>query len=132
MGEGAEDDAADAFVEEPVEDAFGFRPAVEDGVWGLIDEAADAHILEDADGFFEFFEGVFGESDVEGLAGVYGGGEGGHGFLEAGMGVRAVGVEDVDVGEAEAFEGLVEGGEEVFAGSPFAVGAGPHFVAGFG
>ena len=57
--------------------------------------------------------------------------EGAEGFFERGVGVGAVGIEDVDVVELEAFERLVEGGEEVFAAAPFAVGAGPHVVASF-
>lgn len=44
----------------------------------------------------------------------------------------AVGVKDIDVGDAEAAEGLVEGCEKVFAGAAVAVGAVPHLVAGFG
>jgi hypothetical protein len=115
LGERAEDDAADAFFLKIVEDSLRFGPAVEDGVGRLIDEAADAHLFEDADGFFEFLERVFREADVECLAAVDGGGEGGHGFLEAGVWVGPVGVEDVDIVQAEALERLVEGGEEVFA-----------------
>ncbi len=132
LGEGGEDGAADFFIEEVVKYALGFGPAVEDGVGWLVDEAVDAHLFEDFDGLFEFFEGVFGKAYVEGFAGVDGCGQGGHGFLKAGVGIGAVGVEDIDVIEAEAFEGLIEGGEEVFAGAPFAVGALPHVVAGFG
>ena len=41
-------------------------------------------------------------------------------------------VEDVHVVETEAFEALVERGEQVFAASEVAVGAEPHLVAGLG
>ena len=43
-----------------------------------------------------------------------------------------MGVEDVDVLQAHALEALVEAGEQVFARSPFAIGPGPHVVAGLG
>ena len=41
-------------------------------------------------------------------------------------------VENVDVVEAETFEALIERGEQIFAAAEIAIGAEPHFVAGFG
>ena len=52
LGERAEGDAADAFIVEPIKNAGGFHPAVEDRIGWLIDQAADAHFLEDFDRFF--------------------------------------------------------------------------------
>lgn len=60
LGEWGECDAADFFFEEVVEDSLGLGPAVEDGVGWLVNDAMGAHFFEDFDGFFEFFEGVFG------------------------------------------------------------------------
>jgi hypothetical protein len=41
-------------------------------------------------------------------------------------------VKDIHVVELQALERLFEGGEQVFARTPFAVGTGPHVVAGLG
>ena len=56
--------------------------------------------------------------------------EGTHRLLERCRGVEAMGVEDVDVLEAHPAQALVEGGDEVLAGSPFSIGPVPHPVPG--
>ena len=66
------------------------------------------------------------DPDVEGLARLDGRIEGSHGLFERSRGVEAVRVEDVDIVEAQAAQALIEAGEQVFAGSPFSVGAIPH------
>ncbi len=132
LGQWAEADAADAFFLEVIEDAFCFNIAVENRVGRLVNEAACAHFLKNFHGFLEALERVFGEADVECLATLHGGVEGGHGFLQAGVGIGAVRVEDIDVIEAEALERLIERGEEVLARAIFAIGTVPHIVAGFG
>jgi len=41
-------------------------------------------------------------------------------------------IEDVDIVELHPLQALVEAGDQVFAAAPFAIGAGPHPVAGLG
>ncbi len=55
-----------------------------------------------------------------------------HGFLERRVGIEAVRIEDVDIVEPHPLQALVEAGQHIFAAAPFAVGTGPHQVAGLG
>ena len=87
---------------------------------------------EDGDGLGGALVGVGGDADIEGLAVADGGVEGAEGFLERGVGIEVVVVEDVDVVEAEAPQALVEAGEEVLARAEVAVRARPHVPAGLG
>ena len=88
--------------------------------------------LQDGGGLRGLLGGVVGDADVQGLAGADDGVEGAHRLLQRGVGVGAVVVEDVDVVEAHAVEGLVQRRDQVLAGAPLAVRAGPHVVAGLG
>lgn len=115
LGERAENDGADTLVVKPFVNSLGFRPSIEDGIGGLIDQATHAHVLEDRDGALESFEWVFGKSNVERFALLHGGGKGGHGFLQGRFGVRPMRVEDVDVIESQSAQGLVERRQEVLA-----------------
>ena len=55
-----------------------------------------------------------------------------HGLFERGVGIVAVRIEDIDVIETHALERLIQAGQQVFATAEFAIGAGPHAVAGLG
>ena len=131
LAEGREGDAADAEVFERGEE-FGFDPAVEHGVGGLMNEERDALLVENLCGFDGELGAVGGDADVEGFALVDGLDECAHGFFERDVGCGAMGVEDVDVVETHAVEAVVERGEEIFARAADAVGAGPHVPTGLG
>jgi hypothetical protein len=53
-------------------------------------------------------------------------------FFERSFRIRAVMIKNIHVLEAEAFQALVEAGENVLPRAPVAVGAVPHEVAGLG
>src|ERR1019366_9379433 len=131
LGQGAEGDAADAFGAEAFEEAH-FAPALEHGVLELVDEAGCAEAAEDGGGRGGLLGVVVGYAGIEGLAGTHGLMERAHGFLDGGIGIGAVGIEDVDVFQAHAAKALIEAGEQILARSPVAVRAGPHIVAGLG
>ncbi len=131
LGERAEGDAADAFLGEDIEE-LRLDPAVEHAVAGLVNQAGRTEFAEDLSRAGGVGGAVVGEADVKGFAAAHSVREGAHGFFKGRVGVGAVRVENVDVVEAHAAQRLVEGGEEIFAGAPIAVGAGPHGVASFG
>src|SRR5450756_1589405 len=56
--------------------------------------------------------------------------EGDHRLLERRRRVKPVGVEDIDVLEAQSTEALVEAGGQVLARAPVAIWSRPHVVAG--
>ena len=131
LGQGAEGDAADAFGAEALEEAH-FAPALEHGVLELVDEAGCAEAAEHSGSGGGLLGVVIGDAGIERFAGTHGLMERAHGFLDGGIGIGAVGIKDVDVFEAQAAEALIEAGEQILAGAPIAVGAGPHIVAGLG
>ena len=75
---------------------------------------------------------IVGDAGVDGLAGADGLVEGGQGFFEGGVRIKAMRVENIHIVELHAAQGGVQTGQEVLAAAPFAVGAGPHAVAGLG
>src|SRR5205807_9517696 len=70
------------------------------------------------------------DAGVARLACTHGSVERAHGLLKGGVRIEAVRIEDVDVVKAHPLEALLETAEQVLAGTPFAVRAGPHGVAG--
>ena len=130
LRERREDDAADAELAERIEQ-LGLDPAVQHRVRGLVDEQRSAEVAQDRGGLARLLRRVRGDAGVERLALPYRRVERSHRLLERRLRVEAMRVEDVDVVEAHAREALVEAREQVLAGAPFAVGTGPHVVAGF-
>ena len=55
-----------------------------------------------------------------------------HGFFQRRVGIEAVGIEDVDVGQAEAFQARIQARDQRLARAPFAIGTRPHIVASLG
>ncbi len=106
--------------------------AVEDVVAVLVDDERHMHLGEDGARLFERRAVVVRQSHVQRLAAVHRGRQRAHGLLQRRGRIHAVVVEDVDVVEAEAFQALVERGEQVFAAAEVAVWPLPHLVAGFG
>ena len=72
---------------------------------------------------------VVRHAHVERLSLLYRRGKRPHRLFDRGVGVRAVGVEDVDVIEAQPSEALVERREHGLARPPFAIGPVPHPIA---
>ena len=67
-------------------------------------------------------------SDIQSLAAADGALQRAHRLLERCGGVEAVRIENVDVVETHALETLIQAGEQIFAGSPLAVGTRPHEI----
>ena len=97
-----------------------------------MDEQWGAELAEDGDGLGGPLVGVRGDADVEGLAGGDGGVERAEGFLEGGLGVEVVVVEDVDVVKPEPPQALIEAGEEVLPRAEVAIWSRPHVPTGLG
>ena len=112
--------------------AVAFHSAVENVVAVLVDDERHVQLIEDCGGLFERRAVVVAQAHVQRFAALHGGCQRAHGFFERRGGIHVVMVENVDVVKAETFEALIEGGEQIFAAAEIAVGAEPHFVAGFG
>src|SRR5450759_3707018 len=129
LREGREDDAADSFFAEDIQQT-ALDPAVEHRVGRLGDEKRRAELTKDGHGLSRVRRRVRRDPGIEGLAVADRGVEGGHRLLERRLRVEPMGVEDVDVLEAQPTETLVEAGKEVLARAPVAVRPWPHVVAG--
>ena len=107
-------------------------PAVEQRVGRLVDEERRPEVAQDGRRLARLLRRVGGDAGVERLPLAHGRVERAHRLLERRLRVEAMGVEDVDVVEPHSPQALVEAREQVLARAPFAVGAGPHVVAGLG
>ena len=123
---------ADALRFQRVDEAVGLDPAVEQRVARLVDEAGRA----------EFFAGSPRPHGCGAncrrkcrhrapcpAARPF---ERAHRLLERRLRIEAMGIEDVDIIDAQTLQALVEAGQHVFAAAPLAIGARPHVVAGLG
>jgi hypothetical protein len=97
-----------------------------------LDEERGAQLAQDAGGLAGLLRRVVGDTDVQRLALLHRRVQRDHRLLQGSLRVGAVGVEDVDVVEAHPAQALVERGQQVLAGAPFAVRARPHQVSGLG
>ena len=75
---------------------------------------------------------IAGNANVQGLTLVHYVHKGLEGLVQGSAGVIPVGVEKVHVIQFHPFKALVQAGDEILAGSPFPVWAGPHEVSCFG
>ena len=82
--------------------------AVEDVVFVLVDDERHVQFIEDRRRPLQLWPVVVRQAHIERLAAGDGLGERAHRFLQRGLGVRTVMVEDVDVVESQAFQALVE------------------------
>jgi len=113
-----------------VEQVF-FHPAVEQVVGRLVDQQRYLPLLEQRSDFASLHAGIRRNADVQRLALLHGGGEGAGGFFKRGVGVKAVGVENIHIVDAQALQALVQAGQHVFARTAaLAVRAGPHVPTG--
>ena len=106
--------------------------AVEDVVFVLVDDERHVQFCQNCGGLFHRRTIVVGQTHVQGLAGVHGLSQRAHRLLKRGFRIRVVVVEDVHIIQAQAFQRLVEAGEQVLAAAEVAIGACPHFIAGLG
>ena len=97
-----------------------------------MDQAGRAEGAEDFSSFARVLRIVVRDARIERTARTHSGIERAHGFFKRRIGIKAVRVEDVDIGQAHAPQALIEAGQHVFAAAPFAVRAVPHVVTGLG
>src|SRR5580693_6621135 len=131
LGQRRERDTAHALTAQHLQQP-ALDPSVQHRVRRLVDQQPDAHLTEQGDGLHGPFGRIRGNARVQGLARPDRGVQRTHRLLERGVRVEAVGVEDVHVLQAHPAQRLVQAGQQVLAGAPFAVRAGPHVVAGLG
>ena len=129
LGERREDNAADAQLVQHGEQAV-LDVTVKHVVTGLMNQQRNLVLGQCRVRRASLLGGVVRHANVERLARVDRARQRAHGLLDGGVRVGAVGVEDVEVLEPGAGQALVEGGEEVLARAPLAVGAFPHVVPG--
>ena len=132
LSQRAEGDKAFAQLEGGLFQAVLFNGAVEDVVLVLVDDERHVQFCQNCGGLFHRRTIVVGQTHVQGLAGVHGLSQRAHRLLKRGFRIRVVVVEDVHIIQAQAFQRLVEAGEQVLAAAEVAIGACPHFIAGLG
>jgi len=106
--------------------------AGEHGIFHLVDKQGDAGGFEECCGLFAGIGSEITDAGVEHFALANEIGEAGHGFFDWGVGVVAVGIEDVEILDAEGAQGAVDAGAERFAAGAESMGSGPCVVAAFG
>ena len=130
-GEGAPGEAADLLVEAEG-DHLALFFAVDEVVVVLHgDEAGEVVGLLEVEHLVELPGVHAGGAEVEGLACLHDIVEGFAGLFDGGVGVEAVDLVEVDVVDAEALEGGVDGGHDVFAREAAVVGRVGHGVEDF-
>ena len=115
-----------------VQQAFGLRLPVKDIVTALMQETGNVPVPEVFVGKGGRFCRVVGDAHVESLSHTYDIYQRLHGFFQRGVGVEAVGIEQVHILQIHPFKALIETGDQILAGPPFAIGAGPHVVTSLG
>ena len=95
-----------------------------------MDHRRRAQPAEDRGGLRRLGRAVRRDADIERLSLAHGRIKGRHGLFERRLRVEAVRIEDVDVVQPHALQALVKAGMQIFAAPPFAIGPGPHAVAG--
>ena len=75
---------------------------------------------------------IIGQAHIQRLAGMHRGGQRAHGFLQWGVGIHAVVVEDVHIVQAHALQALIQAGQQILPAAPLAIGPGPHLIARLG
>ena len=130
LGQRRKHDRADAQSLQRVEQAVVLDPAVEHRIARLMDDERRAERTQDRGGFTRALRIVGRDADIERLARAHGLVQRAHGLLQRRLGIEAVRIEDIDIVDPHALEALVEARQHIFAAAPFAIGAGPHVVAG--
>ena len=130
--EDGEGDAADAFLLQDVEEAIVFGLSGQQIVFGLMDQAGRTQVAQDLRCLSGFVGRIIGDANIEGATGSDGEIEGTHGFCKRRVGIGAMVVEDIDIIYSQAFEALIEAGNEVFSRAKIAIGSGPHIKSCLG
>ena len=129
LSQRAEGNAAHALGLQGVQQIF-FHPAVHQAVGRLVNQQRHAHAAQNGGGFARFAGRVAGDTHVQRLALLHRRGQRAHGFFQRGVGVEAVGIEDVHVVQPHALQALVQAGQHVFArAATLAIRTRPHVPA---
>jgi hypothetical protein len=131
LGQRRERDAADAFVDQGVEQA-ALRTAVQQVVARLVDDAGRAELAQQRGGTAQQRRRVIGQADVERATAAHRMVERRHGLLERCVGVGPVVIEQIDMVELQPAQALVQAGQQVFAAAAIAMRVGTHHIAGLG
>lgn len=131
LAERRESDATYAFRFQRAQHSL-FQVAAQQVVRGLVDQAGRAQVPQDRHRRARTVRIVIRQAGVQGFAAADGGIQRAHGLFQRRFEIHAVAVKDIRVFEAQAFQALIQAGQEIFAGTAVAVGTGPHAVSRLG
>ena len=97
-----------------------------------MDEQGRPERSKDGDRFGGAPVRIRGDADIQRLALLHGGVQSAERFLEWGVGVEAMVIEDIDVVDAKPAQALLQARKQVFSRAEIAVRPRPHVPAGFG
>ena len=109
------------------------NPAVEHRIIGLVNQKSRPSIpLADLGRLPGLIGGIAADSNIQRFALLDCRVERPQSFLQGCVRIKPMAVKDVEVINTDAFQRLVQAGDQILAGPPLAIGAGPHVIPRLG